>query len=333
VAAPSTSSASPASPASPGPGLAWSWDDAALGAAYALPAAIVALSDPAHGLALSVGVLPASILGLMPRRRGRLMVIAAGALTGVPMFLGGLLAGVPVLAVIAIAALAIGAVALARARPAIGRIAMVLALPMVGVGLSYSDVGEAAGLAGLMVLGSIYACAVSMPWPERPAAPRPGGPPPSREYGLRLAAAGASAAALGFVFGLEHVGWATAAALLVMRPAAEMQRLRSVGRLVAVAVGGAAAVVLVHLAPADGWYALAIVVTMAAAAATHRSRWYATPAFTTFLVFLLLLHSDPGDSRYRFDERLLETAIGVALAYLFGLALPALRSRRAPANG
>lgn len=331
----SRAASAPHAPASaPGPGLAWSWDDAALGAAYALPAALVALSDPAHGLALSVGVLPASIIGLAPRRRGRVLVIVAGALTGVPMFIGGLLAGVPVLAVIAIAALAIGAVALARARPGIGRIAMALSLPMVGVGLSYSDVGQAAGLAGLMVLGSIYACAVSMLWPEGPAAPpRPSAPPPSPEYGLRLAAAGASAAALGFIFGLEHVGWATAAALLVMRPAAEMQRLRSVGRLVDVIVGGAAAVVLVHIGPADAWYALAIVVTMAAAAATHRSRWYVTPAFTTFLVFLLLLHSDPGDSRFRFDERLLETAIGVALAYLFGLLLPALRSRRVPANG
>jgi hypothetical protein len=315
------------------PPLAWSWDDALLGAAYALPAAIVALGDPAHGLALSVGVLPASILGLTPRRRGRVVVIAAGALTGVPMLIGGLLAGVPVLAVAAIAALAIGAVALARVRPRLGRIAMVLALPMVGVGLSYSDVGEAAGLAGLMVLGSIYACAVSLLWPDRPSPPRPAEPPPALEYGFRLAAAAACAATLGFVFDLEHVGWATAAALLVMRPAGEMQRLRSVGRLVAVAVGGLAAVALVHRGPADAWYALAIVATMAAAAATHRSHWYVTPAFTTFLVFLLLLHASPGDSRWRFNERLLETAIGVGLAYLFGLLLPALRARRPTPSG
>jgi hypothetical protein len=90
------SSASP--PGRAAPPIAWSWDDALLGAAYALPAALVALGDPAHGLALSVGVLPASILGPTPRRRGRLVVIAAGALTGVPMLIGGLLAGIPVAA-------------------------------------------------------------------------------------------------------------------------------------------------------------------------------------------------------------------------------------------
>jgi hypothetical protein len=66
-----------------------------------------------------------------------------------------------------------------------------------------------------------------------------------------------------------------------MRPVAEMQRLRSVGRLLAVAVGGLAAIALVH---ADAWYALAIIATMGAAAATHRSHWYVTPAFSTFLV-------------------------------------------------
>jgi len=94
-----------------------------------------------------------------------------------------------------------------------------------------------------------------MLWPERQpsAATEETEAPPTLGYGLRFGAAGASAAAIGFALGLEHVGWATAACLLVMRPAAEMQRLRSVGRI-------------------------------AAAAATRAGRWYVTPAFTTFLV-------------------------------------------------
>jgi hypothetical protein len=47
---------------------------------------------------------------------------------------------------------------------------MTLSLPMVGVGLSYSDIGKGAELAGIMVLGSVFACAISMFWPERPTA-------------------------------------------------------------------------------------------------------------------------------------------------------------------
>jgi hypothetical protein len=64
-------------------------------------------------------------------------------------------------------------------------------------------------------------------------------------------------------------------------------------------------------------------------AGTHRSRWYVTSAFTTFIVFLLLLHSDPQDSAARFGERVSETLLGVGLACVFGLALPALMSHQA----
>jgi hypothetical protein len=67
---------------------------------------------------------------------------------------------------------------------------------------------------------------------------------------------------------------------------------------------------------------------VAGAGGTHRSRWYVTSAFTTFLVFLLLLHSDPQHAASRFSERVLETLLGVGLAYAFGLALPALAKRR-----
>jgi hypothetical protein len=313
------------------PNLVWDWSVAALGAVYALPAAVVALSDRQRGIALAVGVLPGAIAGLLPRRRGRLAIVLLGAAIGVPMFLGGLLAGVPILAVAAIAALGVGAAALA-ARFRLGTIAMTLSLPMFGVGLSYADIGKAAGVAGLMVLGSVFACLVSMLWPERPPPTRRDPPAPAAKptlgYGVRLGAAGATAAAIGFILDLEHVGWACAAALLVMRPSADMQRLRSAGRILAVAIGALAGAALVRIHPPAAVYSVAIIVVIAAAGATHRSRWYVTSAFTTFLVFLLLLYSEPQTATKRFNERVLETLLGVGIAYFYGLALPALAQRR-----
>jgi hypothetical protein len=262
-----------------------------------------------------------------PRRRGRLAIIIVGLAIGLPMFIGGVLAATPVLAV---AAVGPGA-ALLAGRSRLGQIAMTLSLPMVGVGLSYPGVEKGAELGGLIVAGSVYACLVSMLWPDRPAPARPSRGPadtaPTLDYGVRLGAAGATAAAIGFLLDLEHVGWACAATLLVMRPAAEMQRLRSIGRVISVAIGALVAIALVHLAPPAGIYALAGLATTAAVAATRTSRWYVTPAFTTFLVFLLLLYSRPEDAASRFNERVLETLLGVALAYLFGLALPALAER------
>jgi hypothetical protein len=295
---------------------------------YALPAAIVVLSDRPRGIALAVGVLPAAIVGVAPMRRGRVGVVVAGVLTGVPMLVGGLLAGTPVLAVAVIALLGVASAWLAG-RTRLGMLVMTLCLPMVGAGLSYPDAGDAAAVAGLIVLGSVWAFLISLAWPERPgtAPPRGRSAAPGIAYGLRLGAAGATAATIGFLLDLEHVGWACAAALLVMRPAADMQRLRSAGRILAVAVGAFAGVGLARAGAPAIVYSVAAVATVAAAAATHRSRWYVTSAFTTFLVFLLLLDARPEDAGSRFDERLLETLLGVALAYLFGLALPALARR------
>jgi hypothetical protein len=314
-------------PRKPPRNLAWDWTAAILGAVYTLPAAAVLLSDFSRGLALAVGVLPAATVGLIPTRRGRLAIIVFGTAIGVPMFIGGVLANVPVLAVAAIAGLGIAA-ALLAARVRLGQIAMTLSLPMAGIGLSYPGVGKAADLAALMVLGSVFACAVSMLWPEHPPSANPAPQPkPTLGYGIRLGAAGATAAAIGFLLDLEHVGWSCAAALLVMRPAPEMQRLRSVGRILAVAIGALAAIALVRLGPSPWVYSVVAVAAVSAAGGTHPSRWYVTPAFTTFLVFLLLLYSRPQDAASRFNERLLETALGVGIAYAFGLALPALIRR------
>lgn len=49
-------------------------------------------------------------------------------------------------------------------------------------------------------------------------------------------------------------------------------------------------------------------------------------------MFLLLLFSDPGDASWRFGERLGETALGVGLAYVFGLLSAAIADRPAVRN-
>ena len=302
--------------------LVWGWTPALLGAIYAIPGAIVMLDDRTRGLGLVLGALPAAIVGLPATRKARRAIPVLGTAVGVPMALGGLLAGVPVLAVLVLFAAGVGA-ALLAARVPFGQIAMTLSLPLLGIGLSYSDLGTAFGVAALMVLGSVFAFFVTMLWPEREPPPRPPRPAigPTLDYGIRLGLAGATAAAIGFILDLEHVGWACGAALLVMRPAAEMQRLRSVGRVVSVVVGALVAIAIVEAAPPAGVYSVAVIVALAGAAATHGSRWYVTPAFTTFLVFLLLLYADPATAQSRFNERLLETALGVGVAYFFGLVM------------
>ena len=84
--------------------------------------------------------------------------------------------------------------------------------------------------------------------------------------------------------------------------------------------------------PPAAVYSIATIVAMAGAGGTRQSRWYVTPAFSTFFVFLLLLYSDPQTATSRFNQRVLETLLGVGLAYIFGLALPALARKRQSAR-
>jgi uncharacterized membrane protein YccC len=74
-------------------------------------------------------------------------------------------------------------------------------------------------------------------------------------------------------------------------------------------------------------YAAAIVVVIGCAAATAGSRWYITSAFTTFLVFVMLLSGHLDETTARVNERVGETILGVAAAYLFGWFVPVLRAR------
>lgn len=310
------------------PALSWQWSAALLGFVAAVPAAtVVLLADPARGLALSAGVLPAAMFGIPGPRRARIRLLLLGTIVALGILLGSIVAGWPAIAVAGIVVLAVGASA-AAARVRSAQVLPVLALPMVGVGFSYPDLASGAQLAGTMLLGSVYVWLVSLAWPVRPAGPTPPEAPHDPgwlDYGIRLGLAGGIAAAIGFALGVEHVGWACAACLLVMRPLPDMVRSRGLDRLVDIALGSSIATAIVVYLPYPGVLAVAVLVLVTAMAATRGSRRYVTPAFTTAIVFLLLLYGNPQDAQHRFDERLVETAVGVGLALLFGVVVPSVR--------
>ncbi|ROS75465.1 FUSC family protein [Cellulomonas sp. PhB143] len=300
------------------PAIAWSWRGAALGLAYAVPGAVATALDPATGLALAVGVLPAAALGLRGPRRRRALVVLVGALAGLSMILGSLVAGTPVLAVATIFVLCVLA-ALATARPArrLAPLVLALGLPLVGAGLSETP-SAAVGAALLLLAGSVYAWLVSLLWPESAAPPRAPRPVPSRalmlRYGIQIGAAGAAAAALGLAAGIDHPGWACTAALLVSRPRVDLLRSRGVGRAASVLVGALVACTVGALDPGPLVVALVATAAIVCATATSGSRWYVLPAFTTAVVLSMLVARDEAGVQHWFVERVGETLVGVALA-------------------
>ena len=320
------------------PPIAWHRSRLILGLALAIPSAVVIPIDPHLGLALAVGVLPAAATSLPPRRRGRVVIPILSVLFAVCMGVGALLGRNPISAVIGIFALCIAA-SIAAERSRLGLLALRLAIPLVGIGLSFDDLATVLATGALLLAGGMWAYLVSMAWPEQEPLPHPirrtpeepDGTGASRrtaiDYGIRLGLAAAIAAGLGFAFHVDHKGWMCGAVLFVMRPNTDALFARSLGRACSVVVGGVLAAACAELQPGVGWLAALIVVAVAAMSATHGSRWYVTPFFSTFLVLTLMLYGDPGDSAMRFWQRSLETVVGVALALVFGALIPYARNR------
>ncbi|PRB19306.1 FUSC family protein [Microbacterium sp. MYb62] len=289
----------------------------------------VAPFDVSLAVAFGIGVVPAAAIGLPPRRQGRTVLPLVGVLSAIGLLVGSLLSTWPVIAVAAVFGLAILA-SLNATRGRLGQMILVLVLPMTGIGLSFSWSPLTLGFAGCIVIGSIYAWLISLLWPERDAPPRPPPPVPRGRamlvYGILLGSAAASAAVIGFVLDLEHVGWATGAVLLVMRPVRGQLISRSIGRAISVVVGALAAAGLALLAPADVVVGVILGLVIGATCASQESRWYVTPGFTTFLALTLIMMTSAEPPAERFAERAVETLIGVGLALIFGAVLPSVVS-------
>jgi hypothetical protein len=115
--------------------------------------------------------------------------------------LGSLLAPTPVLAVAILFAACVGAAVVSAVHP-LGRLAMLLAVPLMAAGFSYRSLADSAPRALLIITGSGLTWLVSLLWPERSIPPhRYSATQPSREsmarYGVRLGVAGAICAAAG----------------------------------------------------------------------------------------------------------------------------------------
>ena len=331
----------PAAPAAarPAPALAWSWPDGLRGLVFALPAALVTLRNPSAGVPLALGVLPAAVLPLPGPRRARILLLIVGVTCGLSLLLGGAIAPLGVVGGTAALWLVVVGAAYASARAPGGQLLLVLAAPLTAAGTSFADWSSAVGACALMVAGALYAWLVSLLWPSGPAAARPAASqrPDVRAllgYGLRMGAAAAIAYLITDSLGLDHPGWAPAACLLVARPSVDLLKLRGVGRVLAVALGAVLAATVVRLEYPAPVLAASLVVALVAAAASRASRWYITSLFTTYVVFLMMLGEHPEQTAQKVSERIAETLLGVALAYLFGWLLPALtarvRFRRAP---
>ena len=307
----------------------WSWSTALrLAVATLLPVCLMLAGEVQLGLVMSIGLLPTALIPLAEKRKERVRLLVIGTVFGLAVVLGSLLSQNAFLAVGGIALFAFAASYLtSTSRRMLGELAIALIVPVIAIGFSYPDFQQALFIGGVMVVGSLWGLLVSLlPWRIKQVASVASKPLPiprqtSIRYGIVYGIAAAVAAAVPLLLGWEHVGWVAGATLFVMRPSWKTQELRMWGRLVSVAVGALAASVILAVSPPVWLAALLVASALISAGATQGSRWYITPAFTTFIVFFVLLfvEHNQGDIQFRFNERILETLIGVGIAALFGL--------------
>lgn len=314
--------------------ILWNWRNAAFGAVISsIAALVIVLGQVENGLYLLIGAIPAAILGLPPLRKDRRKVLIIGILFSVSVVMGALLAQWAVLAVIGMFLIGLGAALLAAKKP-IGFPVLTICLPLAGIGLTYTDFGTGVVVGLLFIVGSVIALIAALAFPEFEAPVRPDPPLLStavaRDFGLRLGLAAALGTALSFYFDAEYAGWIVGSTLLVMRPSEEMMELRSIGRGVSVFVGSVVAAWLLTLDLSAVTIAVVGSGAIIAMAATNASRWYVTPAFTTFLILWALLYGQASSANIhdRFNERVLSTLLGIAIAYVFGFLAPKLMQRR-----
>lgn len=313
--------------------ISWNWRFAGFGAVMALAALITIVSgDVLYGTFLLLGSIPAAIVGLAPKRRERKSVLIVGLFFGVSILLGSILALWVPLAIVGMFVVSYWAAQVA-AEKAAGVLALSVIMPLTAIGLTYSGIGESAKVAGVMILGSIgsFIWALVLPEYEGETAPREQlTRQAAKRYGLVLGVAAAVSTAIGFALDVAFVGWLVGSTMLVMRPNRDLLTLRGVGRVISVFVGGLAAALLLLADPSYGVIAVVLWLVLVMMAATSESRWYVTPAFTSFLILWALLYgkSELDDVKIKFHERVTDTVIGVAVAYLVGGLLPALLARR-----
>ena len=313
-------------------GITWSWDAALRGAICALPAVpVIVAVNVSVGICLALGTVLVAFVGVPAQMSMRVRAYLIAVLFAAAYALGSVVGQWPVVAVLALSALAYVSVLITGQNPRSQLIAM-LVVPGFAVGMNepvpdgfvIASMFLARRAVGHLRLGHV---APGAGWPGGPARfSALGGPAhderTKRIYAVCFALAVGIALAIGFAKDFQHVAWAAAACAFVMRPDPGLLASRALGRALATILGVCAAAVLFKQGLGEAALAAITVFTVSAMIATRTSPWYVTSAGTGLLVLLMSGVSSTQQFQLSFHDRILETVIGAGLALLFGVVVP-----------
>ncbi len=292
---------------------------------------LTAFGNEQAGMIGVVGLLPATLAGISPRRRQRAAILVYGLVWVAAVWLGYFIKTHLNMVTAAALMAAIGAAAFfVSQRFRWAGVAFTVVVPVISLGLNYEAPKMPLAFTQGILPGSLLAFFVSLCFPEFEApSGSPASQPPKANRQFPALYAAALATAVGIGYSWDHTGWEVSAVAYSMRPSQQMAKIRSVSRMAAVFIGASLASLLLLANPPPVVPVIVAAMLMVAGAGLHQSKANVTPAFMTFssLVFMLFPTMDDTLVERKYFERILWVAIGLAVSCFYGLLLPWLRRR------
>jgi hypothetical protein len=316
-------------------GFSFSKEDGIHAALAVIPSIIlILLGNLSFGIALAIGTLPTSQLGIAPKRKQRIAFSILGCLFGIGIYIGSFVALINSIWMAGLVFFVVAFIsAVLAARKPIGAIMLALILPAMTVGFGFSK-ETALSLTFAFVLGSLWSGFVTLFWPEEDKVANKDGmkafvADKPKQYGVLLGLAAATAIFYGYFISPEFIAWTATAAMLIMRPLYGMVKTRGFWRAVATVIGGILAIITITMQLPNIITAALVLIVMVIIIGTSKSGWWLMPLGTAFFILTLSLlgETDSTDIKIAGWERITDNVVGAGIALFYGLLVPLILKR------
>ncbi|HTE25625.1 FUSC family protein [Flavitalea sp.] len=141
-------------------------------------------------------------------------------------------------------------------------------------------------------------------------------------HSIRIALAALSAYIVGLFFPLGHSYWILLTVIVILKPAYGLTKKRNFERLLGTLIGAGLGALLLLLIKDRTAILILMAITMAGAYSFLRTRYFISMVLMTLYLLLMFHLLDPNDFNSILKDRVIDTAIGSALAFLFSYLLP-----------
>ncbi|MET0299511.1 MAG: FUSC family protein, partial [Flavitalea sp.] len=140
-------------------------------------------------------------------------------------------------------------------------------------------------------------------------------------HSIRIALAALSAYTVGLFFPLGHSYWILLTVIVILKPAYSLTKKRNFERLAGTVIGAGLGAVLLFFVKNNTAILILMAIAMAGAYSFIRRQYFVAMTLMTLYLLLMFHLLDPNDFTAILKDRIIDTAIGSALAFTFSYLL------------